>query len=133
MSKDGTLKKRFTFKLAANIWGMLLGLVTMSFVSRALGPENFGRFEFITSNFRLILDTLTLQVPVAYFNWVSRKGHKEGIDVASGLTLGFSLVMTGVRLILSRMRACASRMSSSVSAGPLIRPPCRRRRPRTRC
>lgn len=96
MSKDGTLKKRFTFKLAANIWGMLLGLVTMSFVSRALGPENFGRFEFITNNFKLILDTLTLQVPVAYFNWVSRKGHKEGIGVASGLTLGFSLAMTGV-------------------------------------
>lgn len=74
---------------------MLLGIVTMSFVSRALGPENFGRFEFISTNFKLILDTLTLQVPVAYFNWVSRKGHKEGINVASGMTLGFSLAMTG--------------------------------------
>lgn len=95
MSRNGSLKKRFTFKLAANIWGMVLGLVAMSFVSRALGPENFGRFEFITNNFKLILDTLTLQVPVAYFNWVSRKGHKEGIDVASGVTLYLSLAMTG--------------------------------------
>lgn len=90
-----SLKKRFTFKLAANIWGMLLGLVAMSFVTRALGPENYGRFEFISSNFKLILDTLTLQVPLAYFNWVSRKGHKENIDVATGVTLGFSVAMTG--------------------------------------
>ncbi len=64
----------------------------MAFVPRALGPENFGKFEFITSNFKLIFDTLTLQVPVAFFNWVSRKGHKEETDVASGVTLYFSLI-----------------------------------------
>lgn len=73
----------------------MLGLVTMAFIPRTLGPENFGRFEFITSNFKLILDTLALQVPVAYFNWVSRKGHKEEADVASGVTFFFSLLMTG--------------------------------------
>jgi O-antigen/teichoic acid export membrane protein len=94
VSKDRSLKKRFTFKLASNLWGVALALVTMSFVSRALGPEGFGRFEFITSNFKLVLETMTLQVPVAYFNWVSRKGHKEGTLVASGLTLYFSLAMT---------------------------------------
>lgn len=100
MSLKGSLKKRFMFKLIANVWGMSLGLVTMSFVTRALGPDNFGCFEFITSNFKLILETLTLQVPIAYFNWVSRKGHKENIDVASGVTLYFSLAMTGFFALL---------------------------------
>lgn len=91
MAKAASLKKRFAFKLVANVIGVLLGLVTMAFVPRALGPEQFGRFEFITNNFKLIFDTLALQVPVAYFNWVSRKGHKEDTDLSSGVTLYFSL------------------------------------------
>lgn len=95
MAADVSLKKRFTFKLTANVVAVLLGLVTMAFVPRALGPESFGRFEFVTNNFKLILDTLALQLPVAYFNWVSRKGHKEETDAATGVTLWFSLAMTG--------------------------------------
>lgn len=94
MTKSASsLQKRFAFKLVANVIGVLLGLITMAFVPRALGPEQFGRFEFITNNFRLIFDTLTLQVPVAYFNWVSRKGHKEGTDLSFGVTLYFSMGM----------------------------------------
>ncbi|QWV92767.1 oligosaccharide flippase family protein [Geomonas oryzisoli] len=89
---EHSLKSRFKFKLFSNITGVLLGLITMAFIPRALGPENFGKFEFITNNFKLILDTVTLQVPVAFFNWVSRKGHKEETDVASGVTLYFSVI-----------------------------------------
>ncbi|MBJ6752194.1 lipopolysaccharide biosynthesis protein [Geomonas anaerohicana] len=89
---ETSLQSRFKFKLFSNVAAVLLGLITMAFVPRALGPENFGKFEFITNNFKLIFDTLTLQVPVAFFNWVSRKGHKEDTDVASGVTLHFSLI-----------------------------------------
>lgn len=85
-----SLKKRFTFKFAGNFVALLLSLLAMAFVSRALGPANFGRFEFSTTSFRLIFDTLTLQVPVAYFNWISRKGHKEDVNVTTGLTIYFS-------------------------------------------
>ncbi|QXE90600.1 oligosaccharide flippase family protein [Geomonas subterranea] len=93
MTKVASLQKRFAFKLGANVFGILLGLVTMSFVPRVLGPEQFGKFEFITNNFKLIFDTLALQVPVAYFNWVSRKGHKEDTDLATGATFYFSLAI----------------------------------------
>lgn len=91
MTQSASLKKRFGFKLIANVIGVVLGLVTMAFVPRALGPEQFGKFEFITNNFKLIFDTLALQVPVAYFNWVSRKGHKEDTDLSSGITLYFTM------------------------------------------
>lgn len=91
-----SLQARFKFKLLSNLTAVLLGLVTMSFVPRALGPENFGKFEFLTNNFKLIFDTLTLQVPVAFFNWISRKGHKEETGIASGVTLHFSLLMAGM-------------------------------------
>lgn len=68
----------------------------MSFVPRVLGPEQFGKFEFISNNFKLIFDTLALQVPVAYFNWVSRKGHKEDTDLATGATLYFATGMAAL-------------------------------------
>jgi O-antigen/teichoic acid export membrane protein len=66
-----------------------MGLVTIGLVPRALGPADYGRFEFISNNFKLVLDTLTIHVPSAFFNWVSRKGHKADTDLATGVTLYF--------------------------------------------
>ena len=86
---DASLKGRFLFKLMSNVTSILMGLVTIGLVPRALGPADYGRFEFISTNFKLVLDTLTIHVPSAFFNWVSRKGHKEDADLATGVTLYF--------------------------------------------
>lgn len=85
-----SLRKRFAYKLAGNVAALALGVVALAVSSRALGPSDFGRFEFLTNSFRLVLDTLTLQLPVAYFNWISRKGHKENTDYATGFTFFWS-------------------------------------------
>lgn len=86
MTLSHSLKKRFIYKLAGNFAALALGVVVLALVSRELGPSDFGRFEFLTANFKLVLDTLALQLPVAYFNWISRKGHKENTDYATGFT-----------------------------------------------
>lgn len=65
-------------------------MAAMAVATRVLGPSDFGRFEFLSANFKLVLDTLALQLPVAYFNWISRKGHKENTDYASGLVFYWS-------------------------------------------
>lgn len=119
MAKAASLKKRFVFKLVANVIGVLLGLITVSFVPRALGPEQFGKFEFITNNFKLIFDTLALQVPVAYFNWVSRKGHKEDTDIASGMTLYFSL---GIGVLFGLVVALAQLLGLNTFLWPEVAP-----------
>jgi O-antigen/teichoic acid export membrane protein len=94
LSSDISLKSRFAFKLTSNLTSVLMGILTMAVVPRALGPADYGRFEFILANFKLILDTLTIQVPTAFFNWISYKGHKEDTDVAISVTLYFvSLVV----------------------------------------
>ena len=82
-----SIRKRYLFKLSTNIVVAIFGLAAITFVPRALGPEAYGKFGFITSNFNSILQFLTLSVPAAYFTWISRKGHKENTDVATGLTL----------------------------------------------
>ena len=73
MPLSHSLKKRFIYKLGGNIAALALGVIALAVVSRALGPADFGRFEFLTANFKLVLDTLALQLPIAYFNWISRK------------------------------------------------------------
>ncbi len=67
--------------------GVLMGFAVMVFVPRSLGPVNFGYFEFVTDNFTTILTTLSLSFPSAYFYWISRKGHKENCDVATGVNI----------------------------------------------
>ena len=95
-----------------------MGLVTMAVVFRALGPADYGRFEFISANFKLILYTLTIQVPIAFFNWVLRKGHKEDTDVATSVTLYFvssAFFLFAIIISLSVMMGFHSRLWPEVS------------------
>jgi O-antigen/teichoic acid export membrane protein len=91
MPLSHSLKKRFIYKLGGNIAALALGIIAMAVISRVLGPADFGRFDFLTANFKLVLDTLALQFPIAYFNWISRKGHKESTDYANGLTFYWTI------------------------------------------
>lgn len=97
--KPASLRSRFAYKLVGNIAALALGAILLAVVPRALGPSDFGRFDFLTANFNLILSTLTLQIPVAYFNWVSRKEHKDDIDYGSGFALytcGTAIAVLGI-------------------------------------
>jgi O-antigen/teichoic acid export membrane protein len=87
LSNDSSLKGRFVSKLTSNLTSVLLGLITIAVVPRALGPADYGRFEFLAANFKLILDSLTLHLPSAFYNWISRKAHKEDADVSTAITL----------------------------------------------
>lgn len=97
----------------------MLGVIALAIVPRALGPADFGRFDFLTSNFKLLLDTLTLQLPVAYFNWISRKGHAEDTTYASGLTFYWS---AGVALLCAGFIFLAVRIRLSNWLWPDVKP-----------
>ena len=96
---NSSIKKRYAAKLLTNLTGAALGFVTMSFVPRAIGAADFGRFEFITVNLNLLITTLGLSVPVAFFNWVSKE---DGVrrDAAIAVTALMSLGVVGVLAIL---------------------------------
>ncbi|MDH4262383.1 MAG: oligosaccharide flippase family protein [Spirochaetia bacterium] len=94
-----SIKKRYFYKLAGKLMLVVSGLVIMTFVPRTLGPKYFGQFQFITNNMNLIFGTLSLSVPVAYFNWVSKREHTQNSDLATGLTMGF-VFLVGLALFL---------------------------------
>jgi len=101
-----SVKKRYSFKLLGKLVSVFSTLIVMTFVPRSLGPEDFGRFQFITSHFQLVFSTLTFSAPAAYFNWVSRKDHRENIDLSTGVSFIFVflvslLIVIAVALSLS--------------------------------
>ncbi|MBF0442243.1 MAG: oligosaccharide flippase family protein, partial [Oligoflexales bacterium] len=89
--QEASLKKRYFAKLATNLASALFAMVTMLIITRALGARDFGRFEFVTANFLLILNTLTVNVPVAYFNFISERNKKQAGNIATGVTFLFSV------------------------------------------
>lgn len=105
MATDG-LGKRFAWKVAGNLAAVALGLAVTATVPRSLGPIQYGQFDFVTTTFRLILETALLQVPVAYFNWVSRNASSDRVRKVTLLTVGFYasiglvffLVLEGLKL-----------------------------------
>jgi len=101
---DSSLKGRFVSKLTSNVMSTLLGLITVALVPRALGPADYGRFEFLAANFKLILDSLSCHTPSAFFNWISRKAHKEDADVPVAVTL---YLITGSVLLFCLIIAVA--------------------------
>ena len=87
-----SIQKRYSYKLFTNLLGALMNLITFTFVPRSLGPEGFGKFDFVTTNLTSFLGILTPGFGTAYFTWISRKGHRENTDVATGICLYWGLV-----------------------------------------
>jgi len=46
-----SLKKRYAYKLASNFFGLVMGFAAAAIVPRALGPQAFGAFNFLTDFF----------------------------------------------------------------------------------
>ncbi|MBI5485461.1 MAG: lipopolysaccharide biosynthesis protein [Deltaproteobacteria bacterium] len=116
---DSSLKGRFVSKLTSNVMSALLGIITVALVPRTLGPADYGRFEFLAANFKLILDSITCHAPSAFFNWISRKAHKEDADVSVGVTL---YLVTGSVLFFCLLIAVATMTGFHVVLWPDIAP-----------
>lgn len=78
--KEETLTKRYFYKLATNFSSAALGALTLLFVPRALGPAQYGQFDFISNHFTQLIRSCLVSVPEGFFNWVSKKGKKEDLN-----------------------------------------------------
>ncbi len=76
MTKD-SLKKRYVSKLSSKLVQFALGFVTLGMVPRALGPENYGNFGFLTNFFTRTTKFLKFGVPAAYYTKLSRRQNEK--------------------------------------------------------
>ena len=67
-----TLKKRFLFKIIRSSFSALLSLIILPVITRALGPEGFGLFNFLKTIFLQIINYLDIGTS-AFYPKISRR------------------------------------------------------------
>lgn len=88
MKDNNSLNHRYIAKLSTNIVALFIGLVTASIVPRALGPSNYGDFNFLTKYMFSILPFLTFSTSTGFYTKLSQRQNEFGlITFYSGISL----------------------------------------------
>lgn len=87
--------QRYISKFTSNFLGLLAGIVTTLVVPRALGPAQYGDFNFLKDSFDSLVSTIDLNASNAHFIFSCRN---EKSDKVTLFYLYFSLLV-GIVLI----------------------------------
>ena len=68
-----SLKKRFIYKLLANIVGLFIGLVTQAIIPRGLGPKAFGDFSFLNNFFSQVVSFFDAGTSIGFYTKISQR------------------------------------------------------------
>jgi len=88
-----SFQRRFTYKLGANVAGVLLSFLQSVLVSRALGPRAYGNYNFLASFFSQFVGFLDMRSSTYLYTSVSSHRGTNGIVRFYGyLALAITLV-----------------------------------------
>jgi len=76
-----SLRKRYIYKLFTNLFGLGISLITMGIVPRALGPENYGNFNFLTNFFNKVISFLDMGTSTAFCTKISKRQKDSGLMI----------------------------------------------------
>lgn len=101
-TKSPTLARRYAFKLLANMASVPVYLVMEALLPRALGPQNYGNYSFITNLFQQFTGFLDMGTSTCFYNALSRRQKEQGLVVfyAKISLLVLVLVLLGSALML---------------------------------
>ena len=99
-----TLRKRYLYKVFANIVTGGAGVVAQAVISRGLGPVGYGNFNFLTDFFMQFLGFLNVGTSVAFYTKLSKRPHESKLVTfyliyIHGATI-FALLMVGLAIFL---------------------------------
>lgn len=78
MAED-SLKKRYVFKLVANVFGLIVGLATQAVIPRGLGPVAYGNFNFLTNFFQQVFGFLEMGTSTCFYTKLSQRQKDSGL------------------------------------------------------
>lgn len=78
MNED-SLKKRYTYKLSANLFGLAISLVTQAIIPRGLGPKAYGNFSFLSNFFSQFVGFFDMGTSIGFFTKLSQRQRDIGI------------------------------------------------------
>ena len=86
---EDSLKKRYFFKLSANLVGLATNLVTQAIIPRGLGPKAYGDFSFLTNFFNQIVGFFDMGTSICFYTKLSQRPKEFGL-------VSFYLYFTGI-------------------------------------
>jgi O-antigen/teichoic acid export membrane protein len=97
-----SIARHFAAKVAANLVGLSVGLVTLALVPRTLGPEAFGRYEFLANFFQQVKGFLDMGTSICFYTRLSQNpGDKGLVGFYLKLVLGASVLIIGGGILSS--------------------------------
>lgn len=76
---EPTLAKRYAFKLLANMASVPVYLVMEAILPRALGPQTYGNYAFVTNLFQQFTGFLDMGTSTCFYNALSRRQQDGGL------------------------------------------------------
>ena len=104
-----SLKKRYLAKLAANLVGLGINLVTQAIIPRGLGPKAYGDFSFLSNFFTQIMGFLDMGTSIGFYTKLSQRQKDFGL-------VSFYLSFTGLFSFLLLMFVGCIHVTGTVSA-----------------
>jgi O-antigen/teichoic acid export membrane protein len=84
-----SLKRRYAAKLAANLVGLVINMVTQAIIPRGLGPKAYGDFSFLSNFFTQLVSFFDMGTSVCFYTKLSQRQRDIGIIT---FYIGFALV-----------------------------------------
>lgn len=78
-AKIDSLKKRYTYKLFANLFGLAISLVTQAIIPRGLGPKAYGDFHFLSNFFNQVVGFLDMGTSIGFYTKLSQRQKDFGL------------------------------------------------------
>jgi O-antigen/teichoic acid export membrane protein len=72
-----TLRKRYFYKVFANIITGVAGVISQAVISRGLGAVQYGNFNFLTDFFTQFLSFLNTGTSIAFYTKLSKRPHES--------------------------------------------------------
>lgn len=100
------LGRQYIAKLSGNIINLIAGAIIIGLVPQALGPTNYGRYEFLANFFQQVKSFLDMGTSNCFYTKLSQRQGDAGlvafyhklVFVASALMIGGALLLVGTPL-----------------------------------
>lgn len=86
---SASLKRRYVAKLAANLVGLAINMVTQIIIPRGLGPKAFGDFSFLSNFFTQFVGFFDMGTSTGFFTKLSQRQKDFGLIT---FYLGFAII-----------------------------------------
>lgn len=78
-TQEDSLKKRYFYKISANLVGLVMNFAIQAIIPRGLGPKVYGDFNFLTKFFNEIVNFFDMGTSVGFYTKISQRPRESGL------------------------------------------------------